>query len=677
MLKRFPIFTILILFALSSTAQIGWQWGKRGGSGASGSSFSENKVEMVTDKRGNVYVLALISKGASANVDGQVSTNPNNQLSLTKWACDGTHRWTKYFGGDGSISAIASALSIDTLGGLYFTGTMSMAASTPTGNQKVYFDSDVPEFHSAKSWYIVKYDTAGNFQWLRMPQADTVTATATGSSHKSKVLGLDAAPNGDVYVLAHLGPGIFSGTLVSNALNTFRLMRYDKNGNFINAVPVPVTVSVNATFHQADLGNLLGDNAGFARDHNSGNFYITNNYSDYSGSLMFGSTPVTSTGFLTNGAWPMYIAAFDSSGNHLWVEQTDPSKASNPMTSRPRIDEQGNIYICGGTMQGGATFMGHAFQNPASSIAMVAYILSINPEGTLNWGRNAGSEVITDLKGIGYANGIISVSDGWQNTLIWDRDTLTSSGSSRGYNHLAQFNAYTGRLVKKIDTFGVTFAPNFGVYDIASGSKGIFLGGAFPAQVFLPNSTLSSIGGLVDFFVTRYGSSNCNCSLSTPDFSYASSTGSNTVNFTYTGTSGIDSIRWELGDGEMASGLTTSHTYTSAGTYGVSIVVYSSCGIQVFYKDITTGGSTGIGVPELNAKVVVYPNPAHSYITIEEAGTATRVAIYNSIGQQVVAPTIITTDKQNIDVSSLCDGMYIIHFSNEEGKTGSLKFIKE
>ncbi|MFT4062283.1 MAG: PKD domain-containing protein [Edaphocola sp.] len=132
------------------------------------------------------------------------------------------------------------------------------------------------------------------------------------------------------------------------------------------------------------------------------------------------------------------------------------------------------------------------------------------------------------------------------------------------------------------------------------------------SKVYLPSVTLTNLGGSGDFFVAKYGTANCDCSPASPNFTYAAASGGGTVSFTYTGSTPIDSVRWEFGDGGMATGLTASHTYAAAGTYGVSIVVYNSCGIIVHYKEVsTTGGGTGIDDVNPASSVSIYPNPAN------------------------------------------------------------------
>lgn len=652
----------LFFFTLTTTAQTGWQWGKRGGSSSSGSFVKqEGDMEMTTDQNGNLYVLALVSKGMPALIDTSNSPNSDNQLSLTKWGCDGLHQWTKYFGSPVAFIAVSSALGIDSLGGIYFTGI--------TG-ESGYFDTDTTlPISDPRIFYIVKYDTAGNFQWLRMPQADTVSSGLSGTASKSRAIGLDVAPNGDIFILSYLSPGIFGGTY---AITTggFHLLKYNKDGELISGKEVDMAVSSDAT--GAQLLNLTAETTGFARDHNSGNFYISGVYYPDYGTLTFGSTSLISGGGV--GAIPMYLTAFDSDGHHLWTEQTDPSMGVNAMYSRPRIDEFGNIYV-GGESEPGNTFLGHTFYNNVQAFRPAQFIISVQDNGSLNWVANMES-VSADLGGLAYKNGIISAGGAWGQTLVYGTDTLTAP-LGEGKSFLLASNGFTGNLVRSIDTFGWT-GVGFVVTDMTSDRKSsIYMGGGFPSEVFLPGTTLTNTAGGTsrDFFVVKYGPDDCDCNLAIPDFTYSSAAGSHTVNFTYTGSSGIDSVRWEFGDGTRFSGLTAEHTYATAGTYGVSIVVYNHCGIIVYYKEVTTG-TTGVDNVDFASSVSIYPNPATGSIIIEGAGIGTALELYNTIGQRVLR-TIITQEIQAVNLSGISEGMYILYFTTREGNSGSVKMVKQ
>ncbi|MBE2288622.1 MAG: PKD domain-containing protein [Chitinophagaceae bacterium] len=58
--------------------------------------------------------------------------------------------------------------------------------------------------------------------------------------------------------------------------------------------------------------------------------------------------------------------------------------------------------------------------------------------------------------------------------------------------------------------------------------------------------------------------------------------------FTYTGTTaGMDSVRWNFGDGITTSVVSPSHTFSAAGTYTVCVTVYTNCGSHTYCLPVT------------------------------------------------------------------------------------------
>src|SRR5690606_26617490 len=113
-----------------------------------------------------------------SNIDGKIGISTSDRFALASWDCEGRYRWKKVFGSYGTFGI--DGAGIDSLGGIYFTGSFS----TDTNFQRTYFDTDTVLGKTNKQWYIVKYDTAGRFQWLKMPQPDTVTkGNESGACH--------------------------------------------------------------------------------------------------------------------------------------------------------------------------------------------------------------------------------------------------------------------------------------------------------------------------------------------------------------------------------------------------------------------------------------------------------------------------------------------------------------
>ncbi|MBS1690344.1 MAG: hypothetical protein JSS96_16555, partial [Bacteroidetes bacterium] len=159
---------LFILFIYTSATAQSIRWGISGGSsdGTPGST-DETVVDMTTDPAGNIYLLSSVYH-SSLTIDGHpLSAFGSQDILLSSFKCDGTYRWSKLLGG--SSADIPAVVKTDASGGVYIEGYMSTHFVT------LHLDSDTSwtTGSSYKNLFIAKYDTAGNYKWLNMPQPDT------------------------------------------------------------------------------------------------------------------------------------------------------------------------------------------------------------------------------------------------------------------------------------------------------------------------------------------------------------------------------------------------------------------------------------------------------------------------------------------------------------------------
>ncbi len=77
--------------------------------------------------------------------------------------------------------------------------------------------------------------------------------------------------------------------------------------------------------------------------------------------------------------------------------------------------------------------------------------------------------------------------------------------------------------------------------------------------------------------------------------------------------------------------------------------------------------------PLLNMKV--YPNPATDYLMIEGAAGGT-ADVFSILGSSLLRCAIMTT-RQNLPISALPVGTYLLYITTKDGKDGMLRFVKE
>ena len=145
--------------------------------------------------------------------------------------------------------------------------------------------------------------------------------------------------------------------------------------------------------------------------------------------------------------------------------------------------------------------------------------------------------------------------------------------------------------------------------------------------------------------------------------------------FTYTGSSmGIDSLRWNFGDGKGFTGTTATHSYSDTGSYTVCAIAYSQCGNDTTCSTVIYRSSVGVA-SVFSDNVRVYPNPANGQLMIENADGYT-IRITDVVDREVYGGTV-SGSKQTLNISSFAAGVYIVQLTNNSGGKMAVKLIKQ
>jgi hypothetical protein len=651
------VFATQLLFA----QQPSFRWGKRGGSqGSDLFYFPERVLDMATDPNGNVYVLGQNARSL-ANVDGHTGISNNDQISLASWDCEGNFRWTKTFGTAGVV--IANAIETDTLGGVYVSGQ----ATSTNPLMYAYFDTDTTLPNTNKKVYMIKYDTSGVFQWLKMPQPDTASI---GS--ETRPLDMAVAPNGDIYWYACIAPGNYDNNAFIVQQKKYYVVKFNASGVYQSIFPLDMITTNGSNPNNLD-GITNAESSKFVRDHRRGRFYLAGSYNDAYGTLAFGGTSINAIG--SPGMPRMYIAAFNSTGTNLWTKQANPEYGSDPYYW-PAINEQGHIFI-GGGMAPGNSFGGYNFTN--ISLSSVPVLIALDTNGNNIWATNGLSlNMGIPAAAVSISNNQVAVTGYYGRTFVWQHDTLTAPVIPSGiaFPYIARFNAATGQLIKMDSIRADSTLDNNPTALTADKNNNFYVGGRFQSKLYPGSSTLTKLlAGSYDWFVAKFGTDNCNCDIPQPSFTYTGG-GGNTVNFTYTGSTPYTGISWDFGDSSApANQANPAHTYSAAGSYTVCVTVTNACGSNTNCNTIQAG-SSGIGTIPGFAHISLYPNPAMQTITVEKAQAGTIMELYNTLGQRMLH-TILMQDKEIVDVSALSAGMYLVRFTDKAGMQGTARFVKQ
>ena len=153
-----------------------------------------------------------------------------------------------------------------------------------------------------------------------------------------------------------------------------------------------------------------------------------------------------------------------------------------------------------------------------------------------------------------------------------------------------------------------------------------------------------------------------------------------TVNFTEASTGGAApySYDWDFGDGSThATTATTSHVYTTAGTYNVTLTITDQSFVgQVDDSTIviTVDACSSINEEEENI-ILVYPNPSKDgLVNLSNVEANSTVTVFNVIGEVVFST--IASNNQQLNLSSLNKGSYFVTIANNN-KSITKKLIIE
>lgn len=644
--KQFLLSTFyFLLFTFSANAQQTWQWGKSGGSSSISSNNNfERVLDIATDKWGNSYFLAVVYQ-AGMSVDGNLLNGfGNNDAVISSFDCNGNYRWGKVLGTPTSGNDF-NHIETDTLGGVYIAGSMFIA-----NMYTAYIDTDTTIANTNKSLMLIKFDTAGIYQWLRMPQADTVSV---GSISNTRTLELDVDGGGNIYWLCQLLPGAYvAGTYVVNNSGVY-MFRYDEQGIFQSAF----TLEMNGA------GTALV-NVRMKRDHANGRFYV-NGYLPTSGDLFLGGGLVTHE---------MYAAGFNSQGQHLWTQE-GTAIGNSRFYARPAVDDSGYVYLAG-ISNHGDVFAGYNVINTLTTIThAVPFVAKLDSTGILKWANNASVLDNTYCNAMTLRNSNELVVTGSYGYML-DWNGFSGQPLGQGINpggdlFITRINAHTGAVIENDSLASGGGTSEYPSALATDAGGGVILGGRFPGTLFVGTAdTLYNMGGETDFFIAKYGYP-CGCIVPVADYTSVIN-GWNGV-FTYSGTTPYDSLRWYFGDGNTSTQTNPSHTYTTDGNYTVCVTAYSPCDSNQYCASIqvAVGVNTIAGIEDIS----VYPIPATELLQVKGLVETTQYTLLTITGA-VLQQGTIEPHNNGISTSELTPGMYLLELSNKQQK-GVVRVMKQ
>ncbi len=583
--QKFYLFIVCFLVLLLSIPMQAqeWQWGKSGGSPVAG---LEEVRDMAVDQNGNLYFLARFQGEFEPMLDGiPLPHYGATDYVIASYTCEGALRWKKVIGGYSHDNP--QGIGIDTLGNVTVIGrsalTQVIFPPPLPSHTNVHFDTDtILDWVGTIRYYIIRYDTAGVFQWLKMP------GPGQNPSSQEVFRSLNVEPNGNFHFFAALDSGsVYSSVQFPVNETGFYVMQYNVLGEQIGLIPLDIKNPSNSI--------LLNMNMAYCPLYQQ--YYIAGSVNPNSSNLVFGSDTISSS---------MYAAALSAQGEYLWALQGDTF--TNPafgFKGKISVCDQGNIFIAGIANE----LMGFSGFNPQNnySSGTLPILVKIAPNGELTWGRNGHVTSVTNAYNSILSGDYVYVTGQFPGTLYWDEDVdvlmLPPNALSKPF--LSKFNKETGESIAQSKIEGLFGHPSSGRALAADGHGYVYLGGQFTGQLYIGSDTLQHMGGQSDFFFARYGEE-CPCDLPVAAYTAETQAGSLWASFNFAGLN-TDSLQWSFGDGNFSNQENAEHAYASAGTYEVCLTVWNTCGEEVLCDSITI--------------VCELPDPQFSYTTSETGAT--------------------------------------------------------
>jgi len=254
-MKTIQALLLLIIVCTFVSSQVSEQWAARY------EPAGNDKASLISlDTAGNVYISGYTYGGDS--------------ITTAKYNPAGVLQWIKSFkGGNGTRSP--RAMAVDIAGNIFITGEESPSTFT--------------------DYFLLKYNTAGEFQWVQYYNVNAESAAAIALDNAGNILitGLCSTSDTDVLTVKYSTQGVMQWAQIYN--------------------PPPGNLNETGT----DIG--IDD---------SNNVYV----SGYR---------------LVNGLYDFLVIKYNSAGMQQWVSVYDGPDGSNDYLTKIAVSKTGNCYITG------------------------------------------------------------------------------------------------------------------------------------------------------------------------------------------------------------------------------------------------------------------------------------------------------------------------------------------
>ena len=134
------------------------------------------------------------------------------------------------------------------------------------------------------------------------------------------------------------------------------------------------------------------------------------------------------------------------------------------------------------------------------------------------------------------------------------------------------------------------------------------------------------------------------------------------------------SWQWIISDGGFYTIQNPTHTFTSEGTFVITLIVGNGVCSDTSYKTVHVVKEPQVSKEQWNGlqEVLVYPNPNHGHFVVSAKLSnlnEVKIELMNSVGQKVYENKLgmVSSFKQTVDVKDLAAGIYYLKISSPDG----------
>jgi hypothetical protein len=447
-----------------------------------------------------------------------------------------------------------------------------------------------------------------------------------------------------------------------------------------------------------------------------------------------GDSITLGTNNLTEGYNPYYIAKLNSNGDFIWAIE-DSGVADNYFFRDIKVDTSGNVFVTGASRSATLNF-GSALISIDPQHATVnntrPFVLKFNSNGVPQWGRmgtSVESNIFgSDVKSMAVDNngGVVMCGQFHHNSLQFGAITLTKSTQNNNTNNMFVVKYDSNGAVMWAYSSGSTIpqiSTSANALEIDQDNN-VYLAGNYGIDIQFGNTNLSVPGFASHYYLVKYNAAGVVQWAKTPQGS---------DNFTT-----IRSLATDDSGNVYAAGLTyasfinfspTVQLLNLSSVGSIFVAKYNSSGTPVWARaagnidannaisidcraenDLIVGGTfnnatfqlgtstlTNSNLAPLSGRnlyvarlfaqplntsvfdrnsILIYPNPVRNTLYISNLKSSHTYELYTIVGKRVLSGSL-NSGQQQLKVDMLPKGLYIIEFTDDQGRGSQEKVVIE